>query len=157
MEPVTLSLLIGISGSLIATLIFIGVSEFIRKGFLPWYADKVYRGVRIDGTWIMDTDRSKDEIQVSLTLRQHGEDISGNVVVEVEDSKMAFELIGRIQNMYFAAAAYPVSKRHIDPMTFLLHIDFLKGSLRMQGGMCLAKQAGDVKAYDEQCIIFQDS
>ena len=48
MDSLIISLGIGISSSLLATALFILVSEFFRRKILPWYADKIYRGVRID-------------------------------------------------------------------------------------------------------------
>jgi hypothetical protein len=47
------SLVIGIVSSLVATALFLGFAEFFRRSLLPWYIDKLYRGVRIDGTWTL--------------------------------------------------------------------------------------------------------
>jgi len=157
MDATTSSLIIGIASSLVATLLFIGGSLFLRKGFLPWYADKVYRGVRIDGTWAMEAFGDHDGVAVTLALKQSGENVSGNVYVNVDDSRMTFEFAGRVQNMYLSGICHPQSKRHIDPMTFLLHIDFYGGNLKMQGGMCLVKQAAEVSANSNVCFNLQDS
>ena len=60
MDPVTTSLIIGISSSLAATLLFIGGSEIFRKIFLPWYADFIYKGIRIDGDWKLELNASEE-------------------------------------------------------------------------------------------------
>jgi len=98
-----------------------------------------------------------DGVAVTLALKQSGENVSGNVYVNVDDSRMTFEFAGRVQNMYLSGICHPQSKRHIDPMTFLLHIDFYGGNLKMQGGMCLVKQAAEVSANSNVCFNLQDS
>lgn len=157
MDATTSSLIIGIVSSLVATLLFIGGTVFIRKGFLPWYADKVYRGVRIDGTWAMEASSYEGSVAVALALTQSGEDVSGSVFVNVDEARMTFDFSGRVQNMYLSGICHPQSKRHIDPMTFLLHIDFYGGDLKMQGGMCLVRQAAEVSANSNVCFTLQSS
>lgn len=152
MDKTTLSLIIGIAGSLIATGIFIGISEFIRRVFLPWYADMIYRGVRIDGDWRLINENVERETNESttfdqtLTLKQSGENVTGNTYIKVGSAKIIFEFSGRIRNMYLSGVSYPVSKRHIDPQTFLFHIDYVGGSLRLTGVIAHAESAGKISA-----------
>ena len=148
MDSSTFSLLLGIASSLIATLLFIAISETIRRVLIPWYADMIYRGVRVDGDWTIEHEQNEEEKDVSqsLVLKQSGDKVSGEMLVIVGKSKHMFKFTGRIENMYLSGVAYPTSQRLIDPQTFLFHIDYLRGKLRMKGAICGVREAGDIWA-----------
>ncbi len=70
MDDLVISLGIGISSSLFATALFISVSEFFRRIILPWYADKIYRGVRVDGEWEVDEILGKSLKDFDTAIRE---------------------------------------------------------------------------------------
>ena len=69
---------IGVASSLIATFIFYWLIELFKRIVLPWYEDKIYRGVRIDGKWTSTTIRDpENDISASMQLNQKGENVTG--------------------------------------------------------------------------------
>lgn len=151
MDSLVISLGIGISSSLLATALFISASEFFRRKILPWYADKIYRGVRIDGDWeviealgvnLKDHDRS-----MTLSLKQKGDVIAGTYSHKDGDKEIDEYIVeGRIRDMYFLATAIPKSNRHVDGITLLLYINNVKSKLVMTGGLLYQSKPGEVKS-----------
>lgn len=97
-DEIIYPLLIGISSSLVATSIFIAISELARRFLLPWIADKIYRGVRIDGEWKIDEIEGVSAEDAKLTmvfnLKQKSENISGTYYHNGENGKMLYTVNG---------------------------------------------------------------
>ncbi|WP_346837984.1 hypothetical protein [Microbulbifer sp. SAOS-129_SWC] len=157
MEEIGVSLVVGIGSSLVATAIFISLSEFIRKVILPWYADKIYRGVRIDGTWEatkfegnkIDELMKNNEMLMKMVLRQKGELVSGSYIHKEQDQEIdEYYLSGRIRDMYFLATAIPKSNRKIDGVSLMFHIDYLDSKLKLTGGALCKGPQGIVHPLD---------
>ena len=163
MENITLPLIVGICSSLIATAAFITLSELSRKVILPWYADKIYRGVRVDGKWMVSKVEEKEinsEKDVfSFELIQKGDRISGIYYHNGDDpgELETYELSGRIRDTFFIATAIPKSNRLIDGASFLLHIDHNCGKLRMTGGVLCKDSPGKVKAISHIQFVWVES
>jgi len=147
-----LTLIVGIASSLLATGMFIGASELVRRVILPWYADKVYRGVRIDGDW--DIAFYKDipkpaELQMSFHLSQSGEKISGQYSHGTPDTRRdVYNVVGLVRDGYFLAYATPVSNRHLDGISILLHIRSKGDDLLMAGSVLCCASPGTVAAVE---------
>ncbi|MBF6057748.1 hypothetical protein [Thiomicrorhabdus heinhorstiae] len=158
MGNIGLSLIIGISSSLVATALFILLSEFIRRVIIPWYADKIYRGVRIDGEWeatvLSGNEDAKETMEendmfMRLSLSQKGETIKGGYTHKnINEEADEYHLEGRIRDMYFLATAIPKSNRKIDGISFLFHIDYKGSKLRMIGGVLSQGKAGEVLSHN---------
>ena len=153
-EVTTLSIVIGISSSLIATAIFIIASETFRKIVLPWYADKIYRDIRIDGDWIFE---GEDKTDICLSLKQWGNQISGTYCHEVLcNSKRKLEqykLCGTVRNSYFMATIEPESQRAIDAIVLLVHIEEGSEELQLRGSLLHKGNPGEVRYWDQ--VLFK--
>lgn len=151
MENIALSLIIGIGSSLLATAIFILASECIRTILLPWYTDKIYRGVRIDGEWQIKERHGKEwqseNLSMTLKLAQKGEIITGTYTHKSDREIDEYILEGRIRDMYFLATAVPKSNRHVDAITLLLHINNVNSNLVMTGGVLCQGKPGEVNSH----------
>ncbi|EHK9186292.1 hypothetical protein ACN2LU_004364 [Vibrio vulnificus] len=123
------SLLIGVSSSLIATGIFVIATDVFQRKVLPWYGDKVYRGCRIDGDWVV----SGSNYEQRLELTQFGDEIHGVYSHVSDGEKDTYLLKGLIKESYLSATAHPKSQRHIDSIVFLLKVDIQDGKYIMRG------------------------
>jgi len=133
------ALLIGIASSLIATFAFVAISELTRRVFLPWYADKIYRGVRLDGIWqvcrVDDKELDPKTSGCDFSLAQKGDQITGTSVLidKDNDEKTEYNVRGQIRDGYFSATAWPIKPNMIDAMSCLLHVFYDDKKLRMKG------------------------
>lgn len=150
MNSLLISLGVGISSSLLATALFILVSEFFRKKILPWYADKIYRGVRIDGEWevaeILGNNLKDLDKCMTLALKQNGDEIRGFYSHKDGDEIDEYIVQGRIRDMYFLATAIPKSNRLVDGITILLQINTTKSKLNMTGGILYQSHPSGVES-----------
>ena len=152
MESTLLSLVVGIASSLLATAFFLSSAETFRRIILPWYADKIYRGVRVDGDWeLIELDGveiEQDGAQMSLSLCQSGDKISGTYSHFDKKLKRTdiYKLTGTIRDRYFMATAVPSSNRHSDGVTFLFYIHNAKSRQVLTGRTLCCAQKGGVEA-----------
>ncbi|MGY0613424.1 hypothetical protein [Luteimonas sp. A501] len=145
-----LSLIVGIVSSLIATALFISGSELLRRVALPWYADKIYRGARIDGRWeAFEFDGQPIEAPMQLDLMQRGDTVSGTYSHKNNSGTTdIYEISGRIRDGYFLATFTPQSNRHIDGGTMLMFISNKKDNFLMTGSTLYFGDAGKVDAAE---------
>ena len=163
MENIGLSLVIGILSSLFATALFISISELIRRVFIPWYSDKIYRGVRIDGIWDFveanGVSMSSPESPALMSLTQKGEIITGSYSHKDDITNEIDEYIleGKVRDMYFLATAIPKSKRQIDALSLLLHVNNVKSQLIMSGSILSTGDPGCVESHDGVKFVWKNS
>lgn len=148
MDNVLLSLVIGIGSSLLATAIFILASECFRKVVLPWYVDRIYRGVRIDGEWeIKERDGREwksEDLSMGFNLTQKGDVVTGIYTHKCNGEVDEYILKGVIRDMYFLATAVPRSNRHVDAVSLLLYVNNVNSKLVMTGGVLYQGDPGEV-------------
>ncbi len=149
MDDLVVSLIVGISSSFLATALFILGGEFVRKTVLPWYGDRIYRGIRIDGKWkltqALGINTEDKEIFMNLFLEQKGDVITGVYSHKDKDEVVDEYIIqGRLRDMYFLATAVPKSNRLTDAITLLFYINNVKSKLIMNGGMLHQSTPGEI-------------
>ncbi|WP_032096116.1 MULTISPECIES: hypothetical protein [unclassified Alteromonas] len=131
------TLLTGISTSLVATFIFILLSWYTKNIVLPWYSDKVYRGVRVDGKWVLTSiggNEFPDTINANLELNQKGDLVKGlfSHHMKGKDEITSYTIKGEIRNSTINITAWPISKYQLDSASFLMKIYSDQG-LRLTG------------------------
>jgi hypothetical protein len=148
------SLLIGIASSLVATVILLGLSELFRRVVLPWCADKIYRGVRIDGVWEYTNEVDGKKTYFCLELSQRGDVIGGACFFQFNDSKpVRYLLRGTLRDSYFAAIIHPISSHALDGGCFLFHVHNSCG-MTMEGAvLAVSSKNGSVSSYSN--ILFK--
>jgi hypothetical protein len=160
MEDQMISLLVGIISSLFATAIFIGASELIRRIVLPWYADKVYRGVRIDGRWELikfkETKLADSSLGMFLDLMQKGDIVSGKYSLRGEDGAVdVYDISGRVRDSYLLATAVPISNRQVDGAALLFYIHYKENQLLLSGQLLHREDPGGVGSWGAVCFAWR--
>lgn len=150
---ITETVLLGIVSSLVATVVFIFSSWLVKAKLLPWYADKIYRGVRIDGEWECNSiDGLKiddiDEISSSLHIVQSGDEIRGTYSHTTSNGTASYALSGNIKDAYVTVTTWPIARNQLDAGAMVLRI-FSKNELRMKGKFAFpSAETGQVKVMD---------
>lgn len=150
-----LPVVVGIISSLIATAIFISLSEIFRRLVFPWIEDKIYRGVRIDGTWRLHAEDGKlvDGSSVEIEIKQWGDKISGTCFTENEDDRTVYRINGVLKNMYLMAYMEPASSKMIDASAILFHVEHEKNSLHLRGSLLHKSRPGKVGCWDDLTFV----
>jgi hypothetical protein len=144
-------LLIGIGSSLVATAIFVIASEVVRRIVIPWAEDKIYRGVRIDGDWQVQSAQgiSLDKADMRMSLTQKGDRISGTYSHNYDDKgDGTYKINGTLRNMYFMAYMEPSSNKVIDACAILMHVEHSDGKLLLKGSLLHKTKPGKLEAWD---------
>lgn len=152
------SILIGISTSLIATVIFIMATKLIAKVILPWYADKIYRGVRVDGEWIVSEVNGvalpKGDRPMKFLLFQSGDVITGTYTHPnlKTGSSCEYNFHGKIRDMHLMGVADPISKKMVDAISVLFYIKYENSTLSLSGGVL---SSGKSSAVFSHTVVFE--
>ncbi|HDY7777309.1 TPA: hypothetical protein RQK14_004195 [Vibrio vulnificus] len=150
-----ISLVIGIVSSLMATALFIGLSEFVRKVVIPWGKDKLYNGVRIDGDWIHDIEKSKYKFEAQMSLSQWGNQVEGSYHHKVSNRQENYKVSGTVSNQFVLLNFTPISDKRMDVAVSLLHIDEADdhGKLELVGKML--NKSGSSKVNVIEHLVFK--
>ncbi|WP_428818432.1 hypothetical protein [Microbulbifer sp. MCCC 1A16149] len=151
-SPNLTSLLIGIGSSIIATAILYGTAELFRRVILPWIADSLYKGVRIDGNWKYIPVNAPAN-SINLTLNQSGERLTGTLHCSINSFEATYNLSGLIRNGFFTATAIPVSNKMIDAASLLLHVGYEQTTLILNGALLVKTGPAGVKVLENLNFI----
>lgn len=138
MEPLLYSLLVGIISSIFATALLVAVAELTRRILLPWYADKIYRGARVEGQWHVSSVEAKSmsgaPISMDLQLKQRGDVVTGTYSHRSSDGEItSYEFSGQIRDRYLAAKIVPASEHQVDMGALLLYLGHADRHLTLTG------------------------
>ena len=158
------TLFIGMLSSIFATVILTSICVFVRSVMIPWYADNIYHGVRIDGEWefkgISGSEIGQNQnISFKLTLKQKSDKITGSLFTSLkkDDEISEYILDGKIRDMYFLATAIPKSNRNVDGTSLLLHVSYDDSQLIMSGGILVQEKPGVVVSHDDIKFVWKNS
>jgi|UPI000787EC01 hypothetical protein len=145
-------IVLGIVSSLVATLILLSLAELFRRLVIPWVADKIYRGVRIDGSWKVHAEETglAKELSVEFEIKQWGDKISGTCFTEDGKGKTLYRINGVLKNMYLMAYMDPVSSRAIDASAILFRVEHRNHALHLRGSLLHQSEteSGKVGCWD---------
>jgi|TARA_R100001039_G_scaffold37683_2_gene36873 hypothetical protein len=153
MEEVT-PLIIGISSSLVATFIFLFSRWILLEVLIPWYLDKIYKGIRVDGQWTDVMEGEEDcPVRAALNLKQNANKITGiysHIFLKEVDSTTTYKVEGEIRDSYVTLTCWPLAKDHLDAGTMLFKV-FSRSGLRMKGSNAyISSEEGVVKSGEKE-------
>lgn len=147
------TVILGIVSSIVATAILVFLNWLVANKLLPWYANKIYRGVRIDGEWrfhSIDGVEIEAEINDVLHIVQHGDTITGTYShTDTKDKSItSYRLNGCIKDSYVTVTTWPIAKDQLDAGAMVLRI-FSKDGLKMKGKLSFPNtETGEIKSAE---------
>lgn len=147
----TSSLLSGIISGIITSIIIFTFSILFKKILIPYYADMIYRGVRIEGTWNGVNKTPNSEIRVVCTIKQNSFDITGTFAVETTYStgkqySNNYEIEGFI-NGNMLTLTYKASDRSRTG-TGVLMFQILSGGKELRGKAIHSENGNGIGVFD---------
>jgi len=132
------SIVAGIIGGLISSLIVWAFYHFATDTVLPWYQTRVYRGVLLAGLWTGNRADGGHIFGFSLSLTQRGHIISGTFTANDQRSggevtETVFHLTGSIRDSVLLLTYAPSTPERYGSGAFLLRV--FNGGKQLQGGM----------------------
>jgi hypothetical protein len=151
MNPTIGPILLGIASSLIATFIFLWLNWLFKTILLPWFADKIYRGVRIDGRWcgvLIGGAKINSITSSQLQLTQKGDELTGLYSHTISSKKSEFYTIGGfVRDAIVTLNWKPSTKDTIDAGSAILRVFTKDSTLRMKGILTyISTESNEVKS-----------
>lgn len=128
-----------LSGVLTSALIFL-VRKIYLRVFLPWYEDRLYKGVQLDGKWEGET----NDFKFLFELVQNGYRIKGLFGVEVKSSKPEdqyenlYKIKGHISDNYVVLEYWTMSRKRTGLGSFLLRVQ--DGGKKLMGSVVFVEE-----------------
>ena len=160
MNEIAFPILLGITSSLVATFIVLGVSWIFKNIVIPWYADKIYRGARLDGHWVRSRIAGIEANTINyplakMNLKQHGEKISGFYHHGENNHEKGtkldnYKVSGHISNSFLSLTFTPTENDNIDAVTLILYIYNKNHKLIMKGkALYISSESASVHCLDD--------
>ncbi len=97
-------LAIGIISGLVTFLIVLLIKNVWERWFLPWYENKIYRDIRLDGHWETKFFREEDEeAQERATIYQKAHRVRGTIIYDYSGGVREYEFTGQVRNLLLTA------------------------------------------------------
>jgi hypothetical protein len=138
MEQLGFGIASGVVGGLITALILFVAAILWRDKFIPWIENRVYDGIRVDGTWcLIDSTDGEGEPNFSqhetLEIEQKAARLSGRVVLipkSGSDGKpRTLKIDGCIRDRFVMFTCVPGTRRGLGYQAFLGEISGDGGQL----------------------------
>lgn len=151
MESFWCSILTGIIGGLLTSLVLFLATILIRDYLAPWIEDKIYKGIRIDGRWSLvdssgDDGESLYSQEETLELDQKAARVTGQLILvpknDVVGKTRTLTIEGSIRDRFVMLTCSPSSRDHLGYQAFLGEIT--------GDGACLKGQASYYHTEEEQ-------
>lgn len=120
-DPFTSGVVSGIVSGL-ATAILFWIARFLWvHGFLPWFENRIYKDVRIEGKWISRL-TSLDDFE-SILIKQVGHRVEGRAdCFQGPDAGSSYLLKGDIRNKVLTMSYWSEDKSALDRGTFTIKL-----------------------------------
>jgi hypothetical protein len=113
------NLYVGIISGIITTMLIYFINEIIKKIFIPWFEEKVYKDVKLEGSWsgkVKYEDSTIEEFTINIERVSHA--ISG-VIISKMTGKI-YQINGEFRNSILLFSYDGTNKDEIDRGNFVL-------------------------------------
>jgi hypothetical protein len=130
MDQILEGLVPGVVSGIVTSLILFLFLKYWAKVFIPWFEDRVYRGVRIDRRWKIYTD-NQTESSAEVTLKQSAHRISGVIAWNDKDGITDYLITGEFKDLILTATYQQRNTNSLDRGTITLYC--LKNGAQLTG------------------------
>ena len=134
------NLIAGLVSGVIVTLLVVVFSKFWNSVIIPWFEDRVYKDIRIEGKWFVLYPSSPKQRQELVVLKRHGHAITGEMVcVSGYDEGEQYKLDGSFRNLLLPLMYESTDKQKSD-----------RGTITLKCIMNGTRLSGKIAAYDSE-------
>ncbi|MFO4643386.1 hypothetical protein [Vibrio cholerae] len=115
--------IVGLVSGLVVTIFVVTFKKFWEAVIIPWFEERVYKDVKIEGKWYGINPTTKDLEENLITLKRHGHTIQGTMIcVSGADEGTEFKLCGSFRNMLLPLTYEENDKTKTDRGTITLKV-----------------------------------
>jgi len=140
------SLIPGLVGGLLATLLVVALKNFWVKVVEPWYEEKVYQDAHIEGRWKSQYTLDGSVREGTIELKRKAHAVSGTITLLTGPNKgKSFQFQGAFRNLIMTASYASTDKNALDRGTLTL---MLVGNGRRLDGFMVAVHSVKLALHD---------
>lgn len=119
-SEIALAVLVGvISGLLSALLVLVG-AKYWKAIMIPWYEDRVYKDVMIDGKWEATGKEHDETFSETLKVQQRAHHVSGEITYKNDNELIEYQFDGEFRNLILTPRYWVKGESNLDRGTFTL-------------------------------------
>ena len=112
----------GIVSGVLATFLVLICLSIWNKIIVPWYEDKVYKDIRIDGKWLIEEEEYGIKYASMTIIKQTAHRVYGEITYIDEPDLPLFMFYGEFRNLILTATHCAKTKTNLDRGTFTLMV-----------------------------------
>ena len=117
------NLIAGLVSGLVVTLFVVTFKKFWETVIIPWFEERVYKDVKIEGKWYGISPTAVNLEEDLIILKRHGHSITGTMLcVQGSDQGTEFNLTGSFRNMVLPLTYEENDKSKTDRGTITLKV-----------------------------------
>jgi hypothetical protein len=99
------NIIAGLISGVLATLLVFVFRSIWRGLIIPWFEERIYKDVRIEGNWYSLYPTSSDSRQEVISIERHGHAITGTIIcISGRDVGEKYQVAGSFRNMLLPLA-----------------------------------------------------
>ena len=119
MPRITEGLVVGVVSGLVTSAILFVFLQYWSRVVIPWFEERVYRGIRIDRKWKIKAD-GETRAQAEATITQSAHRISGLIIWQEAGTTFEYKLTGEFRDLILTATYKQRSVNTLDRGTITL-------------------------------------
>ena len=110
----------GVLSALIATFLVFTGSKYWSKVIVPWYEDRVYKDIRIEGEWTTSGEEEDETFNEVAKVSQKANRVWGDIIYKTTSGVTEYEFEGEFKNLILTARYWVKRENNLDRGTFTL-------------------------------------
>lgn len=142
------SLISGLVSGIIVTLLVVVFRSFWNGTIIPWFENRVYKDIHIEGSWFSLYPTVVGERQETITLERHGHEVTGTFICNTDHNEgEQYNIKGNFRNMILTLLYEAKDKQISDRGTITLKC--VKSGKRMSGKIAIYQDRLDTIDVNE--------
>jgi predicted small secreted protein len=142
------NIIAGLFSGLLVTLLVVVFRAIWRDSLVPWFENRVYKDIRVEGTWFSLYPTVIGNRQETINLDRHGHEISGSFVCTTKHNDgEQYEVRGSFRNMILTLIYESRDSQKVDRGTITLKC--IKNGERLSGKIAIYHDSTDTIDVNE--------
>jgi hypothetical protein len=142
------SIVAGLVSGLFVALFVVVFRTLWRGTLVPWFENRVYKDIQIEGSWFALYPTAAGEPQQTISLTRHGHAVSGTIICNTgEDEGQKYRVTGSFRNLILTLLYETEDHQKVDRGTLTLRC--VRNGERLVGKQALYHDFSDaIREYD---------
>lgn len=107
------------SGLITALIVFICL-RYWNAVIVPWYENRIYKDIKIDGEWKALGDEQSEVFEEKVKVKQNAHRVYGDIIYKSTSELIEYQFEGEFRNLILTARYWVKGENNLDRGTFTL-------------------------------------